>query len=132
MAPEIHVVAAILYNPQNKILITKRPDALHLGGYWEFPGGKIKNSESHKSALIREIKEETALDIEVKELFWKEFVTYPEKSVHLYFYTAQLLTEKEIVMHEIADYRWLYPRQLIEYRFPKGDERVIEKLVNTV
>ena len=59
--PEISVVAAIIYNSENKILITKRPAGFHLAGLWEFPGGEVANGETFENALIREIKEETNL-----------------------------------------------------------------------
>ena len=53
----IRVVAALIRR-DGEILITQRPTDVHLGGLWEFPGGKVENEESLEAALIREIDEE--------------------------------------------------------------------------
>ena len=58
----VHVaVAAIVIDGQ--VLLAKRPDHLHQGGLWEFPGGKLEPGETVCQALVRELKEE--LDIEI-------------------------------------------------------------------
>lgn len=128
--PEITVVAAIIYNSQNQILITKRPAHLHLAGMWEFPGGKVKNGESFECALEREISEETALEINVGSLYWKESVDYSKKKVHLYFYNCTLKDQRQkVVMHEIADYSWVSVDQLRDFEFPKADLNLINHLI---
>lgn len=129
--PEITVVAAIIYNSENKILITQRPISFHLGGLWEFPGGKVEDNEGYEEALIREIKEETNLDIVVANLFWKESVDYSKKRVHLYFYNCTLNGSNQLVIcNEIDDYRWLDKKELILYKFPKADVNLIKKIMS--
>lgn len=129
--PQITVVAAIIYNSKNKVLITKRPEHIHLGGLWEFPGGKVENGESYKSALIREIKEETNLDISVGDLFWRESADFTKKQVHIFFYKCELVNENQkIICNEIDDYRWLYKEDLKDYTFPEADHLLIEKLID--
>jgi len=54
---EIDVVAAVIER-DGRILIARRPAASHLGGLWEFPGGKRHPGESAEAALVREIREE--------------------------------------------------------------------------
>ena len=59
----VHVAVAVLINDKKQVLISKRPDDVHLAGFWEFPGGKVEDGEDVEDALQREIKEE--LDIEL-------------------------------------------------------------------
>ncbi|MBL4608725.1 MAG: NUDIX domain-containing protein, partial [Pseudomonadales bacterium] len=53
----LHVAVAVVRNVHNDILIAKRPNHLHQGGLWEFPGGKREKGESIQQALIRELEE---------------------------------------------------------------------------
>ena len=62
----IEVVAAIIKN-DDKIFATQRGYGEFKDG-WEFPGGKMETGETPQQALIREIKEELEIDIEVGEL----------------------------------------------------------------
>ena len=59
---QIHVAAAVIQNQQQQVLIAKRPDHLHQGGLWEFPGGKLETNETVTAALIRELREEVAIE----------------------------------------------------------------------
>lgn len=126
---EIDVVAAIVKNSQGKILITRRPADTHLGGLWEFPGGKVEDDENHAHALVREIQEETALDIVPGALYWQETVDYGWKIVHLFFYECQLKNEaQQIRLQQISDYRWLDAAQLPAFEFPRADTALIRHL----
>ena len=129
--PEITVVAAIIHNSDNHILITLRPKGFHLSGLWEFPGGKVENGETMESALVREIKEETNLDIMVGKLFWQETVDYSKKRVHLYFYRCALTKEgQQVICHEIDDFRWIRRDELNNFVFPEADKKLIDHLVS--
>jgi 8-oxo-dGTP diphosphatase len=129
--PEIVVVAAIIRNSKNQILITLRPKGYHLSGMWEFPGGKVENGETKELALLREIKEETNLDISVGTLFWQESVDYSKKRVHLFFYDCTLTRdEQQVKCHEIDDFRWVHRQQLNDFNFPEADKKLIGHLVN--
>ena len=57
-----HIVAGIVLNQtQTQVFITKRPDHLHQGGFWEFPGGKLEPGESITEAMKRELEEEIGI-----------------------------------------------------------------------
>ncbi|CAM3816841.1 (deoxy)nucleoside triphosphate pyrophosphohydrolase [Alkalicoccus chagannorensis] len=58
MAKEIHVVAAVMENPEGELLCALRGPSMTLPNVWEFPGGKVKAAEAHAAALEREIEEE--------------------------------------------------------------------------
>jgi 8-oxo-dGTP diphosphatase len=128
--PEIDVVAAIIHNSKDQLLITLRPKGFHLSGLWEFPGGKVEYGESKEAALVREIKEETNLEIMVGELFWRETVDYSKKRVHLFFYDCRLrVDEQRVVCHEIDDFHWVSPGELNNFEFPEADRKLIDHLV---
>jgi 8-oxo-dGTP diphosphatase len=127
---EIDVVAAIIYNANNQLLITKRPEGFHLAGLWEFPGGKVEDGEAQKNAVAREIKEETGLDIIVGDLFWEEVADYPMKRVNLFFYTCKLDCENQKVQClEIAGFKWVEKSALKLYDFPEADYKLINHLM---
>src|ERR1035438_1977423 len=64
----IHVSAALIFRA-GQLLITQRHAQSHLGGLWEFPGGKREAGESFEQCLVREIREELGVEIAVGELF---------------------------------------------------------------
>lgn len=59
----VHVAVAVIENRAGDFLIAQRSHHQHMGGYWEFPGGKVEAHETVFQALQREIREEVALDI---------------------------------------------------------------------
>ena len=66
-----------------KILITQRSLKKAQGSLWEFPGGKIEPNETRENAIVREIKEELDIDIEVKLYLSEKVFNYPEKDTSL-------------------------------------------------
>src|SRR5580765_7280877 len=66
-APVIDVSAGLVFRA-GKLLITKRHDDAHLGGLWEFPGGKREPDESFEACLVRELREELGIEVAVGEL----------------------------------------------------------------
>ncbi|HEY5791228.1 MAG TPA: Nudix family hydrolase [Gammaproteobacteria bacterium] len=57
----LHVVAAVLRDAAGRVLLSRRPDHLHQGGLWEFPGGKVEPGEGADAALCRELREELGI-----------------------------------------------------------------------
>ena len=65
--PAIDVAAALVFR-DGKLLITQRHPDAHLGGLWEFPGGKREPNETFEACLIRELREELGIEVSVSEL----------------------------------------------------------------
>ena len=65
----IKVSMGIIVDSEGKILIAQRNLQKNFGGMWEFPGGKQEANESPEDALIRELKEELSIDVEVLQSF---------------------------------------------------------------
>lgn len=126
---KIEVVAAVIPNDAGKILITKRPEGSHLGGLWEFPGGKIDAGESAPEALKREIKEELNAEIEVVRLLWRNLFHYPEKTIDISFFLCTLVSPLQAVQAvQVADLRWVSVTELPIFNFPPADASFIEQL----
>src|ERR1019366_3107599 len=87
----IEVSAALIFR-DGKLLITQRQRDAHLGGLWEFPGGKREPDETSEQCLGRELREELGIEVEVGELFEEISHTYPEKSVSLKFFVCKLIS----------------------------------------
>src|ERR1051325_142909 len=84
--PDAIQVAAGLVFRHSKIILSQRRFGQHLGGLWEFPGGKVEPSESFEDCLARELKEELDIEVEVCEKIDEVTHKYPEKTVHLKFF----------------------------------------------
>jgi 8-oxo-dGTP diphosphatase len=123
----VEVVAAIVRR-NGKILITRRLDHVHLGGLWEFPGGKVEAEESLEGALLREIREELGMEIAVgSEIFTIEH-DYPTKSVRLHFFNCSIIQGEPQAL-DVSDLRWVTPSQLADFEFPPADAELIQKLI---
>jgi len=120
-------VAAGLVFRQGKVLITRRKADEHLGGLWEFPGGKRDLDESFPDCLRRELREELGIEVEVKELLESLVHHYPEQSVRLEFYRCLLLKNEPQPLGCQA-LAWAAPEELAHYSFPEADRRLLAKL----
>lgn len=120
-------VAAGLVFRNGLLLISQRRPNDHLGGLWEFPGGKRESSETFEDCLRRELREELGIDVEVGDLIESLTHDYPEKSVHLKFFRCELLKNepRPIFCHDLV---WIKQEQLSQYEFPAADMRLLEKL----
>ncbi len=126
--PHYHVVAGIIYY-KHKILITLRPPKGLLGGLWEFPGGKVKDNESYENALVREIKEELSLSVDIQKplVTVKHAYTHFKIDLHTYLcksHDPNLKLNKE----SATDFRWISPLQIDAYAFPGANRKVIAKI----
>ncbi len=122
----VHIVAAIIYNREkDKIYITKRPDHLHKGGFWEFPGGKVEQGEETEQAICRELFEE--IDIKVVKLSHYAHLDYdyPDKSLTFDFYAVEEFNN-EPYGKEGQQGEWVAIDQLKHYSFPEANLPVLE------
>ena len=122
----IEVSAALIFHG-GKLLITQRHAKSHLGGLWEFPGGKREAGETFEECLVREIREELGVAIAVGELFEEVRHDYPEKSVHLKFFLCRLLAGEPQAL-DCAAVKWVDKAGLRAHEFPAADARLLEML----
>lgn len=121
----INVVAAIIRDG-DKILATQRGYGEFAGG-WEFPGGKIEPGESDEVALIREIKEELEVEIEVGEFVHTVEYDYPNFHLSMNCYFANVI-RGEIVLTEHQSAKWLTRDTLMSVEWLPADVSLIELL----
>jgi mutator protein MutT len=120
-------VAAGLVFRDGKLLVTQRHADAHLGGLWEFPGGKREQDETFEACLIRELREELGIEVEVGPLVESLTHAYPEKTVHLRFYRCRWLRHEPQPLGCSA-LKWLTPAELAQHDFPAADARLLERL----
>lgn len=125
----IEVAAAVIENREGRILIARRKSDITLGGYWEFPGGKIEPGESPALCAARELHEEMDVHIEAGEILTDTTHDYGNgKVVHLIAVRAILLGG-HIRLHDHDDIRWVTIAEMNDYLFAPADEAIVEKLV---
>jgi mutator protein MutT len=124
----IEVSAALIFR-DGQLLITQRHAKSHLGGLWEFPGGKREAGESFEQCLVREIREELGVEISVGKLFEEIHHDYPEKTVHLKFFLCKLISGEPQPL-DCAAVKWIDKAQLDAHEFPAADAQLLEKLKN--
>ncbi len=111
----------------DRVLITRRPKGRHLSGLWEFPGGKVERAEDPRDTVVREIREETGLEVSVGDVFEVTFHAYPEKDVLLLFFVCDWI-EGEVRDLETDGHRWVTLEELDSSDMPAGDVPVLGKL----
>ncbi len=84
-------VAAGVISVDGRILAARRKAGAHLGGKWEFPGGKLEPDESPDECLVREFQEELGIQVRVGQILEVIFHRYPERNVLLLFYACELI-----------------------------------------
>ena len=127
----IQVVAAVIFGGQegspDHILISRRPDHLHQGGLWEFPGGKVEDHEVPYQGLLRELKEE--LDIVVTKAMPLMQIThdYPDKKVSLDIWTVTEFDGLPLGL-EGQEVRWVRLKDLPSFKFPAANQPILARL----
>ena len=100
----------------------------NLGGYWEFPGGKREESESIEECLAREAMEELGIQIRATKFLIRREHHYPEKVLHLYFHFCEWESGEPQAI-DCADFRWIFPEELVNFQFPPADDEIIRDLI---
>jgi mutator protein MutT len=118
------VVAAGLVFREGKLLIAQRPVGTHLGGLWEFPGGKLEPNETFEACLARELREELGIEVAVGRPIQSLTHSYPEKTVHLRFFACRWLRHEPQPL-DCAALRWVTADELSLYAFPAADSQLL-------
>ena len=126
-AMKIIEVAAGLVFRDGKLLITQRHAKDHLGGLWEFPGGKRRPEESFADCLVRELHEELGIEVEVGEVLESLTHEYPERTVRLEFFRCRWKKHEPQALGCSA-FKWISAAELALHEFPAADARLLKRL----
>lgn len=120
------VTAAIIVH-DNRVLIARRGPGQKLAGKWEFPGGKIEAGETPEACLVREIKEELGVEIEIDGFFGESIYRYEKGEIRLLGYKAKLMSgDIRVTVH--SQIRWIGQDELGDYDYAPADLPFVEKL----
>lgn len=123
----LQVVAAIIRDEQNRLLICQRKAGGSCALLWEFPGGKLEKGETPEECAVRECREELSVDIRVGSLFGKAVYTYPEQKISFTFFEAKICGgEPKMNVHK--DIRWVSPDALKNFTFCPADVDIVSRL----
>jgi 8-oxo-dGTP diphosphatase len=119
------VVAAIIQDEHGNFLCAKRGDWKSLPGKWEFPGGKANAGEELAQAMVREIKEELSVDIEVV----REFDRSTTGDIELVCFVCDLISEKPTTSTDHSELRWVSEKDLASLEWSEADLPAVKKIL---
>lgn len=122
--PHYDVSAAAVLR-DDEVLVAQRHPESFLGGLWEFPGGKREADESLEECLVREMKEELDVDVEVGEQFLSLQHVYSHFRITLYAFRCRLKDGTPRCV-ECADFRWVKPQELDDLPMAVTDRQIAD------
>ena len=120
-------VAAGLIRQDGRYLIARRKAGVHLGGLWEFPGGKREWGESLTECLQRELFEELRIRVGIPVPYRTIRHDYEDKIVELHFFQCEI-QEGQAMPIDCDEIRWVRPDELAQFEFPPADAVIIRAL----
>ena len=128
----IEVVCGVIQDEEGKVLACRRAADRHLGGLWEFPGGKVEDGEDPRAALARELSEELGIVVKVGDRFdavveWTDGVV----RIRLSGFLCEI-EEGTAEALEHDDIRWCEREELPGLKWAEADLPILEELLSGV
>ncbi|CAM3689352.1 (deoxy)nucleoside triphosphate pyrophosphohydrolase [Sphingobacterium prati] len=124
------VVCGIIFK-DDLVLICRRKPEKSLGGYWEFPGGKVEDMESYEESLLRELIEELNLKVEIKQHFFDTVHHYDKGAIEL----ISFICETENIATESTDHdqlEWVKVSDLLNWKLAPADIPIAKELIEKI
>lgn len=122
------VVAGVLFEG-GRVLLTQRKSGAHLEGLWELPGGKVEPDEDPRDALVRELREELGIEVQVGAPIEITHWRYPQKTVLLLFFeVTRTKSSPEPQRLDVADLMFATRDDLDRLSFPPADVDVVKRI----
>lgn len=124
---QVWVAVGVIYDPKQGYFICRRATHQHQGGKWEFPGGKVEQTETVQQALTRELQEEIGIDVKVAKPLLVIEHSYSDKAVKL---DVWLVTEFTGIAQSLEglENRWVQLNELEQLDFPEANRPIINVL----
>ncbi len=123
------IIVAALIEKNNRFLLVK--EILESGKeYWIIPGGGVEFGENLTDAIKREIKEETNLDIEIKNFAGFQEAIVPKYNYHtiIFFYRALLKNENLILENKILEAKFFSKEELKNLNLVNSSQKFLERI----
>ena len=127
--PRVLVSAAALVDADGRVLLARRPEGKPMAGLWEFPGGKVEQGETPEAALIRELREELAIDTVESCLAPVAFASHDYGDFHLVlllFACRKWEGAPDAAEHD--GLAWVRPNRMRDYDMPPADAPLVAML----
>jgi len=125
----IDVAAGVIVH-NGKILIARRKVPGFSDEMWEFPGGKIRTGETPEQCLVREIREELDMEVEVIGFIGESIYKYPNRTIRLLAYVVRWL-DGEPRLKDHSAVSWVSPDALDKYEFAPADVPIVRLIVES-
>ena len=123
----LEIVAGVIFNDSEKILLAQRNNDKNMAGKWEFPGGKVEADETRQEALKRELQEELDIECKIGEYIGFSVYNYEKFSVDLHLFFADIL-DGEIKLIEHENIVWTEIDKIKNYDIPRANLPLIKKI----
>ncbi len=124
----INVTCAIILKG-NKVLVTQRSEKMKLPLKWEFPGGKLESNETEQECIIREIKEELNINIEIIGKLSCCIFDYGSFNINLIPFISNYISG-EIVLSEHKDFKWMKKSDLSSLDWAEADLPILKEFLS--
>lgn len=127
--PVVLVAAVALVDADGRVLVAERPPGKVMAGLWEFPGGKVGAGEAPETALVRELREELAIDVAESCLAPVAFASHAYADFHLVMPLFVCRVWKGAIRpREGQAVRWVRPERLADLAMPPADRPLVALL----
>lgn len=124
----IEVALALVWR-DGRLLVSRRHDDAHLGGYWEFPGGKVEPGETAAQCAMREVLEEVGVTCLAESERAPIEHEYPDRTVRLQPVDCRYVAGVAACL-EVLEVRWVLPSELSRLKLPPANDALVAELTS--
>lgn len=121
------LVSAAIIEHGGKVLLARRKADVPYPLLWEFPGGKVEAGEDPQGCVVREIREELAIEVAVAGIYDVVFHRYPERDVLVLAYRCRWLSG-EVRDLEVSEHRWVPPADIVNFELLPADIPLAQRI----
>jgi 8-oxo-dGTP diphosphatase len=126
----IRVVAAVITDSEGRVLACRRAPHKSLAGLWEFPGGKVEPGESDEEALVREIREELGVQIEVGDYLATSVNKAGDLDIELVAFRAKIAEGQVTRSSDHDEFKWAYKERMVLLDWAPADVPILVNVID--